>query len=194
MVRWQDAAPKESFMDEKHLVRRVFGIHEIRFDGISDLLLRARGASVFDVGCNRGHVGWDFAMNEARLVHGCDIHAPSIQCARMWFSEHPHVEHKFEIVDLSKGIEAVKQAFGESTYDIVLFLGVQHKLKRTMPAEQLLSLITHLGSRALTYFGWNGYVEDMKQMDVALEQANMTRLHTSQLVFKDRLAAIWKRL
>ncbi len=180
-------------MDEIHPVRRVVGIHEIRFDGLSDLLLRAHGCSVFDVGCNRGHLGWDFAMNGARMVHGCDIHVPSINCARMWFSEHPHVESKFEVVDLEKGPEAVRAAFGDATYDIVLLVGVQHKLKRAMVAGDLEALIEHLGHMALTYMAWNGYAEDLKQMDDALGRAGMHRVHTSELVLPGRPAAIWRR-
>lgn len=191
--RWQDQVQKMGLMDEKHLVRRVVGIHEIRFDGLSDLLLRAHGCSVFDVGCNRGHVGWDFAMNGAAVVHGCDIHGPSIQCARMWFSEHPHVESKFEVVDLSIGASAVSAAFGDQIYDIVLLIGVQHKLKRTMQERDLSSLIYSLGMRAGTYFGWNGYSEDFDQMDEALERSNLKLVHESELAIPGRPACIWKR-
>lgn len=191
--RWQDKAAGGGTMDELHPTRRVVGLHEIRFDGLSDLLLRARGCSVFDVGCNRGHVGWDFAMNGARLVHGCDIDMASIVCARTWFSEHPHIEYKFEVVDLEKGPKAITAAFGEQSYDIVLLIGVQHKLKRVMSKEQLEILIEHLGSMTEFYFGWNGYVEDMPQMDECLKTVGLIRVHTSELALAGRPAAIWKR-
>lgn len=191
--RWQEKAQGGGLMDEKHPVRRVMGIHEIRFDGLSDLLLRARGSSVFDVGCNRGHVAWDFAMNGARLCHGCDVDGPSIACARMWFSEHPHVESKFEVVDLIKGPQVIDSAFNHVAYDIVLLIGVQHKLKRQMKSEDLATLITHLGRMALTYFGWNGYAEDLAQMDAALKASGLTRVHTSELALPGRPAAIYKR-
>lgn len=190
---WMDKAKGGGFMDEAHPVRRVMGIHEIRFEGLSDLLLYAHGCSVFDVGCNRGHVGWDFAVNGARLVHGCDIDAASMQCARMWFSEHPHVESKFEVVDLREGPPAVTAAFGEQAYDIVLFIGTQHKLRRIMPDAQLVDLIQHLGGRALKYVGWNGYAANLPQMDEALAPIGLTRVHTSELVLPGRPAAIWKR-
>ena len=189
--RWQDKAMTDQLMDETHPMRRVVGIHEIRFDGLSDLLLRAHGCSVFDIGCNRGHVGWDFAINGARLIHGCDIHGPSIQCARLWFSEHPHVESKFEVVNLEKGPSAVTTAFGDQRYDIVLLIGVQHKLKRTMTASKLVELIEHLGTRAKTYFAWNGYREDLAQMDSALSR--FERIHISELALPGRPSAIWKR-
>lgn len=191
--RWQDKAMARGLMDELHPTRRVHGLHEIRFDGLSDLLLRARGCSVLDVGCNRGHVGWDFACNGAAVVHGCDIDGPSVQCARLWFSEHPHVESLFEVVDLEKGPAAVDAAFGDNQYDIVLLIGVQHKLKRAMSNLKLIELIEHLGGRASVYFGWNGYSEDLQQMDAALARARLTRVHTSELALPGRPAAIWKR-
>lgn len=191
--RWQEDASASSLMDEAHPVRRVVGIHEIRFDGLSDLLLRAHGCSVLDVGCNRGHLAWDFASNGASIVHGCDIHKPSIQCARMWFSEHPHVQSKFEVVNLEQGPKAVEQAFGNAVYDIVLLIGVQHKLKRVMDAASLDLLLVHLGKRATVYFGWNGYIEDMRQMDTCLEAVGLKRVHTSELALPGRPAAIWKR-
>lgn len=191
--RWQDKAKNEGLMDETHPVRRVKSVHEIRFDGLSDLLLRAHGCSVLDVGCNRGHVGWDFACNGAAVVHGCDIHGPSIQCARLWFSEHPHLSSKFEVVDLEQGPAAVTAAFGEVKYDIVLFIGVQHKLKRAMHSVALNDLIQHLGGRAKTYLGWNGYAEDLQQMDKALANVGLKRVHTSEMGMPGRLAAIWKR-
>ena len=189
--RWQDKASGADMLDDAHPMRRVVGIHEIRFDGLSDLLLRAHGCSVLDVGCNRGHLAWDFAMNGASIAHGCDIDRPSIQCARMWFSEHPHVSSKFEVVDLERGPPAVKAAFGDQRYSIVLMIGVQHKLKRVMSESDLVTLLIHLGSRALTYFGWNGYAEDVDQMDFCLKP--MRRLHTSELSLKGRPSAIWKR-
>lgn len=190
---WQDEAKIKGLMDETHPVRRVHGIHEIRFDGLSDLLIRAHGCSVFDVGCNRGHVGWDFAVNGARLVHGCDISGPSIHCARMWFSEHPHVDSKFEIVDLTKGAKAIQDAFGNQMYDIVLLIGVQHKLKRVMDPIALGGLVNELGLRAMTYFGWNGYAEDVPNMDKWLGGVGLIRVHTSELALPGRPAAIWKR-
>lgn len=191
--RWQDKAAGGGLMDEKHPMRRVVGIHEIRFDGLSDLLLRAHGCSVFDVGCNRGHLSWDFALNGARIVHGCDIDGPSIQCARMWFSEHPHVESKFEVVNLEQGPNAVRDAFGEQSYDIVLLIGVQHKLRRAMADKDLEILLVHLGRRADKYFGWNGYETDLPQMDRCLDAVGLKRAHTSALAFSNKPAAIWRR-
>ncbi len=191
--RWQDAAAGGGLMDETHPQRRVIGIHDIRFDGLNDLLLRAHGCSVIDIGMNRGHVAYEFAVNGARLVHGCDIFAAGVQVARHWFAELPHVQSKFEVVDLTKGPSSL-DVFGPAGYDIVLFIGVGHKLKRIMSAADFAYLLQQLGRRALTYFGWNGYAEDLKVMDRNLADAGLTRVHTSELAIQGRPAAIWKRL
>jgi 2-polyprenyl-3-methyl-5-hydroxy-6-metoxy-1,4-benzoquinol methylase len=189
--RWQDQAAGGGLMDETHPTRRVVGVHDIRFDGLSDLLLRAHGCSVIDIGCNRGHIGYEFAVNGARLVHGCDIYAPGIATARQWFAELPHVASQFEVVNLEGGPAALTKAFGAGGYDIVLFIGVVHKLKRVMKPEPLAALIRHLGSLAVRYFAWNGYADDLAMMDKEL--TGLTRIHTSELALPGRPAAIWRR-
>jgi SAM-dependent methyltransferase len=190
---WKDKAAGGGLMDDVHLQRRVLGFHDIRFDGLSDLLLRARGASVIDIGCNRGHVAYEFFVNGAKLVHGCDIYGPGIMAARHWFAELPHVVSKFEVVNLEGGQAALQKAFGAQKYDIVLFIGTYHKLKRVMAADALANLVTYIGSLATNYLGWNGYIDDLKPMDVALAPAGLHRIHTSELAFPGRPAAIWKR-
>lgn len=179
-------------MDEAHPVRRVAGVHDVRFSGLSDLLLFANGSSVIDIGMNRGHVAYDFYLNRARVVHGCDIDGASVQVARHWFSELPHVQSQFEVVDLEKGPKSL-DPFGPEGYDIVLFIGVYHKLKRVMAPDDLSNLVFHIGTRAIKFLGWNGYAEDVPAMDKALEQSKLTRLHTSELELSGRVAAIWKR-
>ena len=187
--KWADNA----IMNEMHPTRRVIGLHALRWDGLTDLILRARGASVFDVGCNRGHIAFDFEAHGARLCHGCDTYEAGIAAARHYFVEIPDVEAKFEVVDLTGGPAAVTAAFGDIKYDIVLFIGVQHKLTRIMTPEALSELIAHLGESALTYMGWNGYAEHVAQMDEALARVGLRRVHTSELAIPGRLAAIWRR-
>jgi SAM-dependent methyltransferase len=187
--KWAD----DDVMNEAHPVRRVIGLHSLRWDGLADLILRARGASVFDVGCNRGHISFDFEAHGARLCHGCDNYAAGIAAARHYFAEIPEVESKFEVVDLTGGAAAVTAAFADARYDIVLLIGVQHKLERIMKPGDLNGLITHLGERAITYFAWGGYANQVTQMDDALSIAKLRRVHTSELVLPGRLVGIWKR-
>lgn len=192
--RWQDEALKAGLMDDPIPVRRVVaGLHDIRFDGLSDLLLRARGRSVLDVGCNRGHTLYDFALNGAKLVHGCDIFGPGMAAARQWFAEVRDCDSQFEAIDLSKG-PASLSVFGDNRYDIVLLLGVYHKIKREMSEELLSQLMISLGHRAIEFFGWSGYVEELIQLDLDMEAAGLKRIHTSEIGGVGHPAAIWRRL
>jgi hypothetical protein len=159
---------------------------------LSDLLMRARGASVIDIGMNRGHLAYDFALNGARLVHGCDIYAAGVLAARHWFAELPHVESKFEVVDLTKP-DALEKAFGNQNYDITLLIGVYHKLARVMDAQSLSKLIRWIGNRSASYFGWMGYPDALPPIDVDMKVCGLKRIHTSELAFPGRPAAIWKR-
>lgn len=176
---------------ENKLMRRVSGWHDVRIDGISDLVLRARGATVLDVGCNRGLVGFEFANNGARLVHGCDHYADGIRTAREIFVDLRNVESQFEVVDLAQGPACMKP-FGNGLYDIVLLLGTYHKLARVMSADLLSELMQHLGRRAHKYFGWRGYPEELVKLDQDFAGVGLKRIHTSDISDLGP-AAIWSR-
>jgi 2-polyprenyl-3-methyl-5-hydroxy-6-metoxy-1,4-benzoquinol methylase len=117
---------------EKKLMRRVAGHHDLRMDGMLDLVIRARGCSVMDIGCNRGLVGFEMANNGASVVHGCDNYDEGIETARQVFADLRNVEAQFECVDLSIGPQSLKP-FGWRHYDIMLMLATYHKLKRIIP-------------------------------------------------------------
>ena len=179
--------------------RRVAGYHDIRMDGMVDLVLRARGQSVFDIGCNRGMVGFEFAVNGAKLVHGCDIYENGIAAAREVFADLRSVESQFEIADLTQGPKALK-VFGDQSYDIVLCLATYHKLKRIMPADKLSELMKHFGRKTKGYFGWRGTSDkpdendaEIKALDRDLGEAGLRRIHTSYISTELGVCAIWAR-
>lgn len=178
------------------LMRSVQGDHDIRLDGIVDLLLRARGMSVFDIGCNEGAVLDDFARNGASRIMGCDIQEHRIWVAREWFLNKRSLPHRFEVVDLTGGAEAMRKAFGskdgELEHDIVLMLATYHKLKRVMPAKALSELMRWFGKKTKRYFGWRGYDEEIPLLDKDLGAAGLTRIHTS-MISDIQPAAIWAR-
>lgn len=180
--------------------RRVAGYHDIRMDGMTDLVVRARGASVLDVGCNRGLVGFEMANNGAKIVHGCDNYELGILTAKELFSDLRAVESQFEVVDLSQGPHALKP-FGARRYDIVLMLATYHKLKRVMPAALLSKLMRDLGSRTIRYFGWRGTSTqvaeneaEMATLDADLGGAALQRIHTSRISSELGLCAVWARV
>lgn len=179
--------------------RRVAGYHDVRMDGMADLLLRARDMSVLDLGCNRGMVGFEFACNGASLVHGCDIYETGITVAREVFADLRSTEARFEVIDLTKGPDALA-IFGGQKYDVTLMLATYHKLKRIMPAGELSDLIKAIGKRTKTYFAWRGTSDkagenhdEMMALDRDLGTVGMTRIHTSLISTELGICAIWGR-
>ena len=179
--------------------RRVAGFNNVRLDGISDLVLRAKGHTVFDIGCNRGMVGYQFAENGASLVHGCDIYDVGIQTAREVFADLRHVESRFEVVDLTKDHQPLRM-FGRPHYDIIICLATYHKLKRIMSKQELSNLMTYFGKNTQKYFGWRGTSEktneneeEIRNLDVDMKAAGLIRIHTSYISADLGVAAIWAR-
>lgn len=178
--------------------RRVAGEHDFRLDGIADLLHRARGVSVFDIGCNRGMVGVEFARNGASKVHGCDIYEKGIEVAREIFADIRSVDSRFEVADLTRG---PKELPFKGQYDITLCLATYHKLKRVMPKEALSDLIRHFGRMTKGYFAWRATSDkpdendaEMEALDRDLGEAGLRRIHTSYISTELGVAAIWARV
>jgi len=162
-----------------------------------DLTLRAKGASVLDIGCNRGLVAFEFANNGARAVHGCDYYEPGIETARQLFADLRNCESRFEVVDLCEGANAMK-IFGNARYDIVLMLAVYHKLKRVMEPVTLEGLIKALAVRTITWFAWRGTSDKPAENDAEMrildrQLAPLKRVHTSFMSKTLGVAAIWER-
>jgi hypothetical protein len=177
------------------LMRRVQGHHDLRLDGIGDLLHRARGASVLDIGCNRGLAGFEFAYNGAERVMGMDNYEDGITTCRHLFCDLRSVKHRFEVVDLTGGEPAIRKAFGKDadlSHDIVLMLATYHKLKRIMSKGELDSLMRYFGKVTKKYFGWRGYEEEISVLDDVLGGVGLTRIHTS-MISDIQPAAIWMR-
>ncbi len=184
---------------DKRLYRRVAGWHDIRLDGLTDLLLRAPGASVFDIGCNRGLVGFEFFANGASVVHGCDIYADGITTARHLFCDLRNCQSQFEVIDLSKGVRSL-EPFGDRKYDVTLMLATYHKLKRVMEPQDLTDLVVLFAKRTNRYFAWRGTSDknaenqqEIFALDRDLATTDMKRIHTSNISKELGVAAIWER-
>jgi SAM-dependent methyltransferase len=178
------------------LMRRVQGAHSLRLDGIGDLLHRARDATVFDIGCNRGHAGHEFAWNGASRVYGCDNYEDGIIAARHMFCDERSIRHRFEVVDLTGGEAAMIKAFGVEAHldhDIVLMLATYHKLKRIMPENALKDLMRYFARHTKKYFGWRGYDEELKSLDQVMQSCGLKRVQTSY-ISDIQPAAIWARI
>ena len=181
-------------------MRRVAGAHNYRLDGMGDILVRARGASVLDLGCSHGQVGHDFVLNGCKLLHGCDLNPEVVSVAANWFHDFRQIESKFMVCDLSKGPQALKDAFGDRKYDIVLMIAVYHKLKRVMDARLLADLMRDIGKRTDKYFCWRATSDkphendqELGHLDQVLGGVGLKRVHTSTLSQQLAHAAIWVR-
>ncbi len=179
--------------DETRVLRRVTGHHDLRLDGISDLLHRARGAAVLDVGCNRGMAGYEFACNGARLVHGCDLYEKGIETAKEVFADIRNCESKFSVVDLAKagGLAGFTQA---QRYDVVLLLAITHKLRRQMKSFDFNVLMISLANSCNRYIGWRGYDEEVSELDGLFGgPVGFKRIQYSTITESVCPAAIWRR-
>lgn len=184
------------FTKKQLLNKRVAGFHNNRLDGLTDLLLRANGAHILDIGINRGLVSLEFASNGAALVHGCDNYEAGVNTAREIFSDIPTVPSRFEVVDLTQGEAALAKSFGNDyrkNYDIVLFLAVDHQLQRVMPQESINAVVKHLAGKTKHFFGYRGRTGDT--YEPILVQAGLKRIHYSEIAEHSfgAPAIIWER-
>jgi hypothetical protein len=188
--------PDLKFRDYKApMMRRVQGDHDLRLDGISDILSRARDATAFDIGCDNAAVSDEFARNGATRVMGCDVDHDCIIASRHRLRNLRCVQHRFEVVDLTGGGNAMRAAFGKDAdlkHDIVTMLATYHKLKRIMSKSDLTALMRWFGDRTLKYFAWRGYEDEIPIIDADLKPCGLERIHTS-LISDIQPAAIWVR-
>jgi len=186
-----------NMIDENKLMRRVAGVHNMRLDGISDVLIRCRECSVMDIGCNRGQVGYEFYLNGATTVHGCDIYEQGILAAREWFTDLRNCQSKFEVVDLTQP-KALHNVFGNTKYDITVMLATYHKLKRVMTPNALEDLMLDIGDRTTKYFCWRATSDkandnelEILALDKVFKQCGLKQIHKSYISLQLGVAAIW---
>jgi SAM-dependent methyltransferase len=164
--------------------RSLYGFYQDRLCGLHDLLRYAEGTSVLDIAMNHGLVGFEFARHGAALVHGCDRHEPAVNAARAIFTELA-IPSRFEVVDLTGGPAALETAFGQHylpRYDIVLFLGIYHKLKEQTSDPIIAELIRHLVNRVARFFVARSDEAVLRdELGVILADAGLRRVHFSAL-------------
>ncbi len=126
----------------------VSGTPSDRLLGLDPLLDQAKDCAILDIGCYAGAVSEAFARCGARLVHGVDFYRPGLEEARTRFQAYG-AEARFERCDLSGGLPALKAALPDlrATYDVVLYLGVHHHLKRQMTSEAMDAFLADIQSR-----------------------------------------------
>ena len=124
-----------------------------RFSGLQTLFDECRGRSVLDIGCSEGLLAYEFARRGASRVHGFDYDRECVWVAQRIFRDVP-VDSAFFRADITRGLKAVARKHGgvpAEQYDIVLFLGVYHHLKRQMPSSALEELVGEILETSGTY-------------------------------------------
>ena len=176
--------------------RTVYGFHGDRLAGLRDLFQYARGMSVLDIAMNHGLVSLELARRGVSLVHGCDYHEPGVLAARAIFDEFK-ISSRFEVVDLTGGREALQTAFGADylpRYDIVLFLGIYHKLKDQTSGAVIEGLVRDLALRAARYFVVRASSTDLlDEIAGMLRGAELRKVHFSALSPVVGPMEIWQR-
>lgn len=176
--------------------RTVYGFHGDRLAGLRDLFQYVRGMSVLDIAMNHGLVSLELARRGVSLVHGCDYHQPGVLAARAIFDEFK-ISSRFEAVDLTGGPKAVQAAFGADYlphYDIVLFLGIYHKLKEQTSDDVIEGLIRDLAERSARYFVVRAASSMMlDEIGRILGRSGLRKVHFSALSLVVGPMEIWQR-
>lgn len=148
---------------------------------------------MLDIAMNHGLVGFEFARNGATLVHGCDFDEAAVNTARTIFTEIA-IPSRFEVVDLVGGSAALETAFGPyylPRYDIVLFLGIYHKLQEQAPAAVISELVRHLVSRVARFFVVR--TSQIDELGLILADTGLRRVHFSALSLVVGPLEVWER-
>lgn len=132
-----------------------------RLDGIEHLLVEADGKSVLDLGCNRGLVLYEFAVHGASKVLGVDKNAQAIATARHLFDDVTTCRWSFEHRDLIYGTP-------DETFDLVLMLGVYHKVRRVLN-QRGMDVLVRAAVRGAEVFAWNGFEEEFVLINDAVK-------------------------
>ncbi len=117
---------------------RVDGIRELadrtleeQMRGLDRALAEAKGATVLDLGCAEGLIGREFARAGASHVLGVELLEPHLVIARKACADYPQM--RFLCAHIESLAKQDKAAPLEQ-FDIVLALGVIHKLRVLEPA------------------------------------------------------------
>jgi 2-polyprenyl-3-methyl-5-hydroxy-6-metoxy-1,4-benzoquinol methylase len=119
-----------------------------RIAGLEALLQVTRGATVLDCGCHMGYVAHEFAKAGARSIHAFDRYEPGVVATRALLDEFP-IEKKVEVLDLVNPAPGSMEPLPR--YDIVLYLGMHHKMLQ-QDRQRAVKILSEMVGRAEKYF------------------------------------------
>jgi hypothetical protein len=124
------------------------GNRDDRIAGLDRLLEVAPGTTVLDCGCHMGYIAAEFARAGARVIHAFDRFEPGVDATRALLDEFP-IEKKVEVLDLLKrGPGSLRML---QRYDIVLYLGMHHKMLQ-QAKERAGEILSEMLGRSDQYF------------------------------------------
>lgn len=127
----------------------IAGNREDRLSGLDLLLKLEPGFTVLDIGCHEAFIAEALALSGAGLIHGMDLHEPSLELARRRMAEHNAVLKR---VDLCEGMPALRRELPLlPKYDVVLYLGIYQHMVRQMPPEAVSAFVSELFPMAQRY-------------------------------------------
>lgn len=136
-----------------------------RMHGLECLLDDCEDTSVLDIGASEGLISYEFARRGASIIHGIELIRERTWIANRLFRDVP-VQSKFICENLALGVSSLQRKHGDvllDQYDIVLFLGVYHHLKKYLARKELLELILFLTEKSKKYFAIRS--PDLQEVD-----------------------------
>lgn len=155
-----------------HHLSLARGSQSDRLVGLDKLLGKAPGAKVLDLGCYMGWVAEAFAARGAAVVDAVDLYLPGVESTKALLAQHD-ANFRVEKCDLRGGYEALKMALpGYESYDIVLYLGLHHHLRRSLNKDTLDAFVSTLSNRTATYFALRTKEEFFPDVETVLTSQN----------------------
>ena len=120
------------------------GTWAIRMQGLSDLPVEFAGATVLDVGCNMGIIGYEICKRKPAFFHGVEAMLIHSFVAKMVF-QGVEAENRIDRFDITK--ENMRRKKLLETYDIILYLAVHQHLRKQVGAVEACKVAIDLFSR-----------------------------------------------
>jgi len=113
-----------------------------RLSGLDPLFQVEPGFNVLDIGCHEGFILERLVRCGAGVIHGVDLHRPSLAAAARRLEGHPAL---LKHLDLCEGMAGLRRELPVSPrYDLLLYLGIHHHMARQMPADALSAFVNEL--------------------------------------------------
>jgi len=165
-----------------------------RFEELDVLFDSCSNSSVLDIGMSDGLISYEFARHGATTIHGIEIDDERVRFAKRLFSNIPVVS-SFKALNLAFESDKLQNsAIFLPYYDIVLFLGVYHHLKKQMKRKDLDDLLEGLLGLSEKHFAVR--TNQLPEIEDRIISAGFERLNAMNAHSKEKIGTlgIYKRI